>query len=567
MAILRTEAATAHQDRRRYYIACLLAFCLAAVSITLIVRIDNTNLGTTNGLWKAPDVHAWEAGTGRPSDSGGLLYMPVYGLLSRWIPDRAVSYGVHTQFVTYRKMAILNAMFGAMASGVVFLFALSFVPSLSAAFLVFLAHACAGFVILNSLNSEDVMPAYAFFTLATAFFFRHVFTHNTRPLAGCAFFMTLTTLFHWTLMIPGLGALAGAQLLLVLQKRSGARRLILFPLLFLGLIQAWAIALHIALHLWRNWSVLPILYPAKASPTGWTGFGWNKVAYAIIGIGNYFSGAQNVTNYVTVWQDPTILVTIGASWLFLGVTLGACSWALFARHGQDHIRVLAGYGLALFLTGELEHLYSQPQDPQSQIQPMFVGVVGFIIILYRVRTRWTNVGLRILAAALVIAFLFNGFWNVKLMYASRGYDSESVKAVSELAELFPPSSTVVVSHGFEGWNTWWYVTEYGGDRSYYLSKNTHLSAAFTNHPGISAQAAADLIERQIGDAFHAGYQVVAAGLWTQSREDFIGSLTTIVDRETARGFDDLLRNRFRLGRTWDTQVGRFVELRPFQLSP
>jgi hypothetical protein len=288
--------------------------------------------------------------------------------------------------------------------------------------------------------------------------------------------------------------------------------------------------------------------------------------YAIIGIGNYFSGAYNCGDYRILLRSPAMLKTMSISWLFLGLALAACLWAVFNKHTHDHIRLLGGYGLALFSIGELEHLYSQPQDPQSQIQPMFVGVIGLIIILHHFRARLTNVRLRALHSALAIALLFNGFWNIRLMYASRGYDSESVRAARELAELFPPGNTIVVSHGFEGWNTWRHMEVYGGNSSEYLSKNIHLCAAFTNHPGISAQAAADLVRRQIGDAFEAGYRVVAAALWTQPRDDFIVSLTTVVDNQKATVFDDSLRNAFRLGRSWATPVGRFVELRPLAPS-
>src|SRR5712692_6296743 len=111
-------------SRYRYLCACSLALCLAAVYITLIVKIDNTNLATTNGLWKTPHIYRWEHATGTPVDSGGFLYFPTYGYLSRLIPDRLVSYGVHGNVVTYRKLAILNALFGALASGAVFILAL-----------------------------------------------------------------------------------------------------------------------------------------------------------------------------------------------------------------------------------------------------------------------------------------------------------------------------------------------------------------------------------------------------------------------------------------------------------
>ena len=478
------------------------------VYIALIVEIDNTNLATTNGLWKTPAVRSWELGTGRPIDIGGLFYMPAYGWLCRLIPNEAVSYGDHGEVVTFRKMAILNALFGALASGVVFLLALRFVPSAGLAFVVSVAHLSSGFVLLNSINSEDVIPAYAFFTIATALFFEYVFTRKLYLLAGCALFLALTVLFHWTLMIPCAAALGAAQLNLVLKRKHPAWLLAVFPLLFLTLIEVVALYGHFQNPSFWGWSPLPILYPAKAGPSGWLGFQWNKVVYASVGIGNYFSGVQNVVRYREYFNSPEMRMTLSVSWIYLAVTFGACVWASFSRRTAIEVKIFARYGLVLFLIGELEHLYSQPQDPQSQIQPMFIGVFGLIILMREARTKLAGLRLRLAISALLLVFALNGAWNLKLMWPNRGQDSESIRAVRKLEELFPPGNTIIVSHGFEGWNTWWFVEVFDGSRADYLSKTIHLASAFISHPGISAQEAASLTKRQIDEALAAGYREI-----------------------------------------------------------
>ena len=107
--------------RRHAYLALVVAIVCACLYVGLIVAIDNTNLGTTNGLAKAPAVAGWEHGTGAQVDSGGILYHKTYGLLARLIPDSLVQYGgVRTRFLTFRKMAILNGVFGGAASGCFF---------------------------------------------------------------------------------------------------------------------------------------------------------------------------------------------------------------------------------------------------------------------------------------------------------------------------------------------------------------------------------------------------------------------------------------------------------------
>jgi hypothetical protein len=405
------------------------------------------------------------------------------------------------------------------------------------------------------------MPAYAFFTIVTLLFFEYVTTDNWYLLAGCVSFLTLVVLFHWTLMIPALGGILSAQLTLALRNKRRLWALVFFVTLFLGMIVLVAVLLqsqarHFSLHWW--W----LLYPPKAAPTGWLGFGWNKVLYAVIGVGNYLSGATNVSDYRIALGSPRALRMIGISWLYLLITLGACLWALWSRRRNSDIRLLAVYAVAVFCLGELEHLYSQPQDPQSQIQPMFVTTAGLIVlfhlILYKVKTGRSRVVLLVLAAG----FLVNGFWNAKMMYAEHGRDSQQAKDVHALAEIFPPATTMMITHGFEGWQTWWFVEVFQAESALYKKRNIHLSGAFLDHAGISPQDAAALIRRRIQAAFDSGDRVVAGALWTESKEDFVGSLTSIVSNERGQAFDDGLRGAFRMGVSWDTSVERFVELLP-----
>jgi hypothetical protein len=139
------------------------AFIVAAAYLCLVVTIDNTNLGTTNGLWKSPAVFAWGHEYDGPLDSGGVLYAPVYGFLTSLIPDSLLQYGTPAEDLTFRKIAVLNAIFGGLASGLISFLALRFTASLFAAGVISLVHAGTAFVLLNSINSEDIIPSYAFF--------------------------------------------------------------------------------------------------------------------------------------------------------------------------------------------------------------------------------------------------------------------------------------------------------------------------------------------------------------------------------------------------------------------
>jgi hypothetical protein len=549
------------RDWRPYSLAALIVLLLAVLQVSLIVRIDNTNLGTTNGLWKSVAVRTWELGSSHVGDSGGLLYIPAYGLMARAIPDEAVSYGVRPATPTFRKMAMTNAVFGALATGAVFLLSFHLLGSVSLALVVTAAHAGTGFVLLNSLNSEDVIPAYAFFAMAAYAFVWHALSRKLAPLILSGLLVALVALFHWTLMPPALAAFGIVELVLVLRRKAPPASLLIFPLAFFVGIVLFVGAVHVYRPASPIW-FLEVLYPAKAKPSGWLGFGSNKAIYALMGMGNYFSGAQNVTDYHGELANAERIRFLVVSWVYLAVTAGACLFALARSAVPLALRAIAGLGLAVFLAGQLEHLYSQPQDPQSQIQPMFVTVAGLIVIVGLLRDRLPGKRLRLAALAVSGVFLLNGAVNVSLFLRESGADSKAVSAARELGRILRSRRVVLVSNGMEGWNAWLLLEVYGGDRRAYLRNNIHLFSVFTRRQGISGQEAANIMKKRIEAALGAGHEVAAADLWTRPTVEFTRAMTTLVNVDTAAAFDDALRGAFQTGASLDTPVGRIVELLP-----
>jgi hypothetical protein len=221
---------------------------------------------------------------------------------------------------------------------------------------------------------------------------------------------------------------------------------------------------------------------------------------------------------------------------------------------------MALFAVTLFSIGELEHFYSQPQDPQSQIQPMFMTVVGLTILLWALTKsnvanvfRWLCAGLFVLVAA-------NGAANLRFMLLTEGFDGRSVKAVKEFAQLFSPANTVIVTHGFEGFNTWLYVVLYKGNPQQYQNRDIELSNVFITHARIAGNEAAVLTTKRIEKALDDGYRVVTNQIWTGDSNEFIGSLEVVTNREQAKAYYDLLLPAFEIGRSWETPYGRFVEL-------
>jgi hypothetical protein len=541
--------------RRRWLVTILIAILVAALYLTLSRAIDNTNVGTANGLWKSVDVAAWERGTARPVEGSGVYYIPLYGLLSRSIPDKWFQFGARTQMVTFRKMSFLNGIFGAIASALVFGIALRFTGSLWASCLVALAHAGAGFILLQSVNSEDILPGYSSFVASGFFFFEFLFRRRVWLLACSAFFLALTTLLHWTLTAPALFAIGVA--LLPVFRRAVSYLIVgtIFVALLLALID---LAIVIApIHL----PLLTVLIPTKAATGGWLGFHSEKVLYTIVGMGNYFSGAKNMETLASYAATPE-LISMSVTWVLFLVALFFCIRVLFSKSAPLEIKCLALFALAVAFAAEVENVYSQPQDPQMQIQPMFLTIAGLIILMKQIAVMvWTQAR-RALAVMLCAGFLANGAVNARDMFSNAGADSRSLAQVQELNDLFPQSSTVLVSQGFELWVTWQFTIGWQGNRIGFTQHTVHLVTPFTSNRYIGGEAAAALTRKRLADAFDHGYRVVAASLWTEPPNQFAATLTTVTSEKEAIVYETILRQSYRLGKTWRTSVGNFVELLP-----
>jgi len=531
--------------------ALLVTLGVACFYVFLVVWIDNTVIGTSNGLWKSVQVSAWAHGAGNDLDSGGILYSPVYGRLSRLIPDSVVRYGAPAGDVTFRKMALLNALFGAAASGLVCLLAFRFTLSRWAAIAVALVHAGCGFVMLNSVNSEDIIPAYTFFLAATVCFFEFLHNGGIAFFASSAVLLALVTLFHWTVMAPALAAFGAVYAFLLPKGRTFFRTGVAWLLLFL-------ISIRVLLLLafpQRELTMLDALYPQKAA-AGWVGLLVQKIWFLAVGIGNYFTGAFNVDDWRIPFQNPSMLRLMIFSWAAWLAGFGTCAGILFWRRVAFRFRLLAVFAVVLFLTGEAGAVYSQPQDPQMQIQPMLIVVAG-VILLAAVAWR-RGVAMVLLAVAAV-----NGYTNVHLFSSrDRGGDSRAAAGIRQIESLFPKDKTMLVAQGFEIWVSWHFALLGYRNFGEYIRQNTLLTDVFAEHAGISASDAAADVEKQIDAAFASGRRVVADSVWTDPLEQSAASFATVTQEPIARAYLSILKKRYRAGTRWETQEGPFVELLP-----
>src|SRR6185369_9040307 len=208
--------------------------------------------------------------------------------------------------------------------------------------------------------------------------------------------------------------------------------------------------------------------------------GWNL----LVGMGNYFAGGNNMGDYKAAFANAAILHLMLVSWTVLAVALTVSTVTLVRRPAASGLPLLAVFGIALFLAGEAGAVYSQPQDPQMQIEPMFAVIPGMILLMRRDSGLVGNLWRPGLAGVLALVGVANGSWNVHLMRAGSGQDSKALWAIAEMDRLFPRDTTVIVWHGFERWTTWQYVLLWRNDSEGFLRNTVHLTMAFTMNRGI-----------------------------------------------------------------------------------
>ena len=534
-----------NNQRYPWGLALLLLLVLVCLNTAAIRYLDNTNLGTTNGLWKAPSIAQWESAGSGQIDSGGVAYGLSMGLLCRLIPSDAVEWGGRRGFLTFREVTLWNGVFGAVASILAFSIAWMMSGSRAIAVLILLTHFSSGFILLNSMNSEDIMPGYTAYlgcALGVVRWSRH---GGYLPIIAASVCLALAGLLHWTLLVPGAIALAVCCVIAMIREprtaiQIGAAACAFF--VFVGL----ALALLSAVNNQFSGSILEFLYPAKAGPSGWVGFQLNKLPLVVTGAGNYFNGAQLVHSWARLLTNRSMQTDVALSWTALLVALVSIGywWLRSRRSRSGGGSETTAFFLTVLFVGELMAAYGHPYDPQFQIQPLGIIFVGFTTLLMLARQALR--GRAWFACIFVFSLLMcaNLADNWLRLERFRGGDGRSLEQVAELLEQYPAQEFVIVSHAYEGWSTWLYAVTFKGDREAYLDYTVHLATPFADHQGVSASAAVEQSANRINEAFANGKRVAATVLWNQEPGEFSESLHTLTNADTALEYSILLRSEF-----------------------
>ncbi|MFO1160510.1 MAG: hypothetical protein U1E60_16850 [Reyranellaceae bacterium] len=487
----------------------LLALGGSALLIAIILWFDNAQGGLTgNGVFKSLELKPWIVDPANaPLYPANYLFYPVYGALCRLLDLLGIFTGDPR-----RQMTILNAVSCSVCLAVVYALIRAVTGDRLVALLAALFHLASSFVMFLAIINEDILPSYTVLIAAMALGSVWLARPTAPRVVAVSALFSLAWLMEWRLMFPTLPGMLAALWLCEAKptRRVGWIALFLVGMVAVAALVAWAWQGH-------DKSVGPfeLIWTGKAVRSVWAGFTWPKLFYLWDGMVAYLLGAGVAAiPGIPGWDIWRYTATV---WM---VAIAAVALPLLWRNKDDpQSRALAAIFGGTFAAGTVFNLYSQPQDPQMQINVMAWLTVGWALLLVVVRRRR---GVRGLAAlgSLTVALLAYNVWSLAPL---RGLDSAWQRAIERLERESDPSRTVWLMHDFD-WamiygSLHWGWTEPGtaelgpAPQARPRFKWIGFTGQVLRHPDWSDQRLVDDLRQQIDRALELGYTVLVIRLW------------------------------------------------------
>ena len=499
-----------------------LAFVLSLVVLEgTIAWLDNVHIATLNGMYKAIQAEPWIADpfTAR-LDPSNYLYFPLYGLSCRLLDWLGIWRGM-----AWKQLAVLNAFWASVCVAFVYAFFHRLTSSVCVAALAACFHLGSGFVLLLAVISEDIMPGYTLVFGAMALAALWFDKPTTRRVIAVAALFTFGWLIEWRLIFPTLPALV---LALLVARQAIGRRLAMVGVLLVSIVavaglvqQFWeghngAVGLH------------DILWTGKGVDTGWAGFTWEKLWMMLAGASNYFL----VTDFAMApIAGRQVALRLSVSVILAVVILAATVVALWPRRHDPKLRAITIVFLCTAGAGEIFNLYSQPQDPQMQ-----VNVMSWLTVAWGLLMAAAVGGRRAWFALFAVLSVVPFAWNLAMLSRERGRDALWTGALASIERTLPPESTVFVYWGFEAIATWQYALwsrtwdwDQVGPAAPAPAANPRfkwiaVTSGAIRHPQWTAEEHAAALKREIDTAFDRGYRVAVSDVWDWSAADLASQL-------------------------------------------
>lgn len=537
----------------------LLAFALSLVVLCgLIGWLQNVHIVSSNGMYKSIQAEPWIASPSTARlDPSNYLFFPLYGVSARLLDALGILRGV-----PWKQFAYLNAFWASLGTVVVYAFAHRLTGSALVAALAAVFHLGCGFVLLLSVISDDIMPGYVFVLAAMALAGLWFDRPTWKRIVVVGVLFTLGWLIEWRLMFPTLPALV---LALLVTPEPAARRLghvlvlVAAILATSGIVQlSWeghngAIGLH------------DILWTGKGVATGWAGLSWDKAWMMLSGVGNYL---LLVGGFVDPRSAREAVVPLLLSALVQLAIFAASMILLWPRRDDARLRAVAVVFLGTLGAGQVLNFYSQPQDPQMQLNVMpWLTVAWALLLAFLLPSR------RAIGIVLAILSFVPFSWNVTALAKWRGDDPRWLEATAALEKRFPPDTTVFLYFGYEPITTWKYALwsrTWDWDNKVAIPpapsadpkfKWIAVNAGAIRHPGWTGPQHAAALKRDIDLALDRGYRVVVSGMWAWPPDVLAAYLGTVAAAGRTDAIYRMLHGDFRATEAFrDPVAGTYYEL-------
>jgi hypothetical protein len=533
--------------------------------VGLIAWLQNVHILTSNGMYKSIQAEPWIHDFAHARlDPSNYLYFPLQGALCKLLDALGILRGV-----AWQQFAYLNAFWASVCIVLVYAFVHRVTGSTLAAALAALFHlGCGTFLVLGIIN-EDIMPSYTVLMgsmLMAALWFDRP-TWRRVVLVGAVF--TIAWLMEWRLIFP---TLCGLLLALAVADLPLRRRAGLIATLLVTIVAVAGIVQQI----WEGHNGamgLPdLLWTGKGIDTGWGGFGWAKAWMMLSGLGNYFlvtgsyfdpSSARNAA------LPLSCSVLLQLAILVVGIVL------LWPHRTDRRLRAIAAVFMGTLAAGQVMNFYSQPQDPQMQVNVMVWLTVTWALIVAAVVRKDGAIVRSGVIAPLVVLSLAPLVFNVVSISRWRGADSAAVAATAELERHFPTDRTVFLYFGFEYIATWqyalwshswdWDLTPPPGPApsDHPRFKWIAIDAAAIRHPHWTAAQHTDALRQQIDLAFRLGYRIAVSNFWNWSEDELGRRLGALSASSRAPSIYTMLHDHYEARFVFGNPLtGRMYELRP-----
>jgi len=530
-----------------------LAFALSLLVLCgLIGWLQNVHIITANGMYKSIQAEPWIADFRNARlDPSNYLYFPLYGASAKLLDALGILRGV-----AWKQFAYFNAFWASLGVAAVFAFVLRLTGDRLIAALSAVFHLGCGFVLLLAVINEDIMPGYVLVLMSMVLAGLWFDRPTARRVIGVGILFTLGWLIEWRLIFPTLPALLLALAIAELppKRRAGMVAVLLVTIVATaGIVQQiWeghngAVGLH------------DLLWTGKGVDSGWAGVGLAKVWMMLAGIGSYLFAFATLASPVEAEAAALPLILSTLIQLAILVACVAVSW----RHRADRrLRAVAVIFLGTLGAGQLLNFYSQPQDPQMQINVMSWLTVAWALLLSAARQ-----GRRAVFAVLAVLSVVPLLLNSTSLARYRGGDANSVAALATIERRLPPETTVFVYWGFEYITMWQYALwsrtwDWDGTPNDAKFKWIAIDAGAIRHPRWTAAENAEMLKRDLEFAFSRGYRVVISDVWTWSEQELAGRLAGLSAADRAPAIHAMLHDGYEASPLFEVgTVGTYYELR------